>query len=292
MLQESVDGLNIRERGTWVDVTFGGGGHSSEILRRFSEGRLFAFDQDEAAWNNAPDDKRFFLVKDNFRNLTARLTENDAVPADGILADLGVSSHQFDEAGRGFSIRFDALLDMRMDQSAAVTAKDILNTYSAEELSRVFRDYGELFNARRIANAVIRARESAPVDTVQRLREILAFMAPRGKENSFYAQVFQALRIEVNDEMAALREFLNQVPHVLCKGGRLVVISYHSLEDRMVKNFINSGNTDGKIEKDFYGNITGLTMKALHRKPKEPSETEVSENPRARSARMRIAEKI
>jgi 16S rRNA (cytosine1402-N4)-methyltransferase len=292
MLQEAVDGLNIREGGTWVDVTFGGGGHSSEILRRFTEGRLFAFDQDEAAWNNAPDDKRFFLVKDNFRNITARLTENDAVPADGILADLGVSSHQFDEAGRGFSIRFDALLDMRMSQSAEITAKDILNTYSAEELSRVFREYGELFNARRIANAVIRARESAPVDTVQRLREILAFMAPRGKENSFYAQVFQALRIEVNDEMAALREFLNQVPNVLCKGGRLVVISYHSLEDRMVKNFINSGNTQGKIEKDFYGNVTGLVLKPLQRKPKEPSEKEVSENPRARSARMRIAEKI
>jgi 16S rRNA (cytosine1402-N4)-methyltransferase len=292
MLQEAVDGLNIREGGTWVDVTFGGGGHSSEILRRFTEGRLFAFDQDEAAWNNVPDDKRFFLVKDNFRNITARLTEIDAVPADGILADLGVSSHQFDEAGRGFSIRFDALLDMRMSQSAEITAKDILNTYSAEELSRVFREYGELFNARRIANAVIRARESAPVDTVQRLREILAFMAPRGKENSFYAQVFQALRIEVNDEMAALREFLNQVPNVLCKGGRLVVISYHSLEDRMVKNFINSGNTQGKIEKDFYGNVTGLVLKPLQRKPKEPSEKEVSENPRARSARMRIAEKI
>lgn len=292
MLQEAVDGLAIHEGGKYVDVTFGGGGHSAEILRRFKEGKLFSFDQDEDAWKNAPSDVRFTLVKDNFRNITARLNEVNAVPVDGILADLGVSSHQFDEASRGFSIRFEADLDMRMSTSMEVTAANILNTYAAEELARVFREYGELFNAKRIANAIVRARESAPVTSVNQLKEIIAFCAQRGKENSFYAQVFQALRIEVNDEMAVLREFLQQVPGLLNKGGRLVVISYHSLEDRMVKNFINSGNTEGKVEKDLYGNTVGLVMKGLQRKPIEPNAEEIQNNPRSRSARMRIAQKI
>jgi len=282
----------VRNGGTYVDVTFGGGGHSAEILRRLNTGRLIAFDQDEDAWKNAPSDSRFTLVKDNFRNITARLTEVHAVPVDGILADLGVSSHQFNEAARGFSIRFEADLDMRMSQSMEFSAKDIINTYSAEELHRVFREYGELYNSRRIANALIRARENGPVNTVQQLKDVLSFCAPHGKENSFFAQVFQALRIEVNDEMAALREFLEQIPGLLNSGGRLVVISYHSLEDRMVKNFLNSGNTHGEVSKDFYGNITGRSLKAITRKPVEPNEAEVLSNPRSRSARMRIAEKL
>ena len=282
----------VRNGGIYVDVTFGGGGHSAEILRRLNTGRLIAFDQDEDAWKNAPSDSRFTLVKDNFRNITARLTEVHAVPVDGILADLGVSSHQFNEAARGFSIRFEADLDMRMSQSMEFSAKDIINTYSAEELHRVFREYGELYNSRRIANALIRARENGPVNTVQQLKDVLSFCAPHGKENSFFAQVFQALRIEVNDEMAALREFLEQIPGLLNSGGRLVVISYHSLEDRMVKNFLNSGNTRGEVSKDFYGNITGRSLKAITRKPVEPNEAEVLSNPRSRSARMRIAEKL
>jgi 16S rRNA (cytosine1402-N4)-methyltransferase len=282
----------VHDGGTYVDVTFGGGGHSAEILRRLNSGRLIAFDQDEDAWKNATTDTRFTLVKDNFRNITARLTEVEAVPVDGILADLGVSSHQFNEAARGFSIRFEADLDMRMSQSMEFSAKDIINTYSAEELHRVFREYGELYNSRRIANALIRARENGPVNTVQQLKDVLSFCAPHGKENSFFAQVFQALRIEVNDEMAALREFLEQIPGLLNSGGRLVVISYHSLEDRMVKNFLNSGNTRGEVSKDFYGNITGRSLKAVTRKPVEPAEAEVLSNPRSRSARMRIAEKL
>lgn len=293
LLKESVDGLAIQNGGTYVDVTFGGGGHSSEILRRLGDnGRLIAFDQDEDAWKNAPSDSRFSLVKDNFRNITVRLTEIEAAPVNGILADLGVSSHQFNEASRGFSIRFDAELDMRMSQSMDLTAREILNTYSAAELARMFREYGELFNAKRIANAVVRARESSPVNTVNQLKEVISFCAPHGKENTFYAQVFQALRIEVNDEMAVLREFLEQIPGLLLSGGRLVVISYHSLEDRMVKNFLNSGNVRGEIEKDFYGNITGRQLKAINRKPVEPTDEEVSVNPRSRSARMRIAEKL
>lgn len=293
LLQEAVDGLSVKSNGTYADVTFGGGGHSAEILRRLgNEGRLFSFDQDEDAWKNAPADPRFTLVKDNFRNITLRLTENEALPLDGILADLGVSSHQFNEASRGFSIRFEAELDMRMSREMEVSAKDILNTYEADELARVFRDYGELFNAKRIAGAIVKARETAVITTVNQLKEILAFLAPRGKENSFYAQLFQALRIEVNDEMAVLREFLEQVPGLLNSGGRLVVISYHSLEDRMVKNFLNSGNVKGDVSKDIYGNITGRSLHALTRKPVEPGEEEIAANPRSRSAKMRIAEKI
>lgn len=293
LLQEAVEGLALRDNGVYVDVTFGGGGHSTYLLSKLNGGKLIAFDQDQDAWPNVLHDERFSLVKKNFRYLKDSLEELDAVPVDGILADLGVSSHQFDDAARGFSIRFDdTALDMRMNADQGLTAADILNQYSAEELNRVFREYGELYNARRITNAVMRARETAPIVTAKQLKDTLAFCAAPGKENSFYAQVFQALRIEVNDEMAVLREFLEQAPQVLRQGGRLVVISYHSLEDRMVKSLLQTGNTSGELHKDFYGNVTGLLFRPLTRKPVEPSQEEKNTNPRSRSAKMRIAEKL
>ncbi len=292
MREAAVDALAIIPGGTYIDVTFGGGGHSQSILDREKNLKLIAFDQDVDAHANAPDDKRFHLVHDNFRNLEFQVENLKAIPADGLLADLGVSSHQFDEAARGFSIRFNADLDMRMDQGSELTAKDILNFYSEAELLRVLREYGELNGARRVVNAIVHSRKIKPIDTIDDLKAAVNDILPRGKEHSFLAQLFQALRIEVNDEMGALRDLLQQSPNVLRSGGRLVVISYHSLEDRMVKNFINSGNVNGVQEKDLYGNVVGLKFKQLHRKPIEAPEEEVVKNPRARSAKMRIAEKL
>ena len=291
LLNESIEGLNIKEDGIYVDTTYGGGGHSSEILKRIGKGSLIAFDQDKDALANKPDDSRLILINQNFRFMRNFLKLYKAVPVDGILADLGVSSHQFDEAGRGFSIRFDAELDLRMNRSKGFTAKDIVNDYTMHQLKDIFQNYGELKNAWKISQMIETARNDKEITTTNQLKEILAKAAKKGQENKFYARVFQALRIEVNDELGSLREMLKQTIDVLGKGGRLVVISYHSLEDRLVKNFMKSGNFEGKIEKDFYGNPQ-VGFKLITRKPIIPTEEEILRNNRARSAKLRIAEKI
>lgn len=292
LLEAAVKGLNIQPDGIYVDVTFGGGGHSAAILQFLDKGRLIAFDQDADARSNVHVDPRFLLIDDNFRNLSERLAAAEIFQVDGILADLGVSSHQFDVAERGFSIRFNAALDMRMDQSKQLTAKDVINYYPEKELTRVFKEYGELIPARRMSEAIVKARQESFIHTGDDLKMVLSKFAPRQKENTFYAQVFQALRIEVNDELGALKELLTKSADVLRRGGRLVVISYHSLEDRLVKNFINCGNFEGEINKDFFGNPVGLRFNAINRKPVVPEEKEVLENPRSRSAKMRIAERL
>lgn len=292
MLDRCVEALNIKSGGIYIDVTFGGGGHSKAILEKLGEGRLIAFDQDKDAIANAPIDKRFTLIHDNFRNLKFRLNEIGISAIDGLLADLGVSSHQFDEASRGFSIRFNASLDMRMDQREKLTARDILNGYQEHELIRVFREYGELTNSRNVAALIAKARREKFIETIDELKEIVGKAIPKAKETTFLAQLFQALRIEVNDEMGALKDLLLQSSELLKPGGRLVVMSYHSLEDRPVKNIINTGNINGELEKDLFGNSVGLLLKPLHKKPIEASEEEVKRNPRSRSAKLRIAEKL
>ncbi len=292
MLRECMEGLAIRPDGTYVDVTFGGGGHSREILKHLGpEGRLIAFDQDADAQKNVPDDSRIVFVDRNFRYLKNYCRLHKAMSADGILADLGVSSHQFDQPERGFSIRFDADLDMRMDQSSSLTAKEVLNTYSEDHLHRIFGIYGEVKNARSLAKTVVTARLNSPIETMSQFREVIARLIPRGKENKYMAQVFQALRIEVNQELEALQEFLEQASEVLAPGGRLVVMSYHSLEDRLVKNFINTGKFRGEAEKDFFGN-TIKPLEAVTRKAITASEEEIKQNNRARSAKLRIAVKL
>ena len=291
LLNECVEGMAIRPKGIFVDVTFGGGGHSREILRVMKEGKLFAFDQDADALENKIEDDRFVLINSNFRYLKNFLQLHNAVPVDGILADLGVSSHQFDAAERGFSTRFDGELDMRMDQRHEKTAKSILNSYSESDLRAVFSLYGELKNASRIASIIVQSRVQAEISTTSHLKELLGKLAPRKKENQFFAQVFQALRIEVNEELETLKELLQQSAQVLKPGGRLVVISYHSLEDRLVKNFIRTGNFEGELKKDFYGNPERL-FEPVTRKPIVPGEKELEENSRSRSAKLRIAEKI
>ncbi|MBK9637899.1 MAG: 16S rRNA (cytosine(1402)-N(4))-methyltransferase RsmH [Bacteroidetes bacterium] len=292
LLKEAVDGLQIHEDGIYVDVTFGGGGHSAEILNRFEKGRLIAFDQDQDALANVSADPRMILLPYNFKHLAEQLNANNYTSIDGILADLGVSSHQFDVAGRGFSIRFNAELDMRMNQSQQLAAKDIINYYPEHELVRVFQEYGELPSSKRMAAEIVRVRQEHFITTSDELKKTVSRFAPRMKENTFYAQLFQALRIEVNDELGALKELLLQAVQMLKKGGRLVVISYHSLEDRLVKNFLNSGNFKGEIDKDFYGHPVGLVFKSITRKPVVPSPEEVELNPRSRSAKMRIAERL
>jgi 16S rRNA (cytosine1402-N4)-methyltransferase len=290
LLKESVDALNIKPDGIYVDVTFGGGGHSKEILKRLTTGKLFAFDRDPDAEANKIDDERFMLIRQNFSFLRNYLKLYKAVPVDGIMADLGVSSHQFDVAERGFSIRFDAELDMRMDKLSPLTAGKILNTYEEAELKRVFKEYGELRNAGKIASLIVNKRAEEPVKTVEELKSLLRSCTVKPKENSFYAQVFQALRIEVNEELDSLKELLKQSEEILKTGGRLVVISYHSLEDRLVKNFMRTGKLEGELEKDFYGNpITPFIT--VTGKPIVPTEKEISRNNRARSAKLRIAEK-
>ena len=291
LLKESVDGLNIKPSGTYVDVTFGGGGHSREILTRLIDGKLIAFDQDEEAAENIKDDPKMKFVAANFRYVKKYLKLNKIGAIDGLLADLGVSSHQFDSAGRGFSIRFNADLDMRMDKSSDLTAAIILNTYSEEELHRIFGMYGEVQNAKSLAREIISARISNPINTIDQLKEILIPMAKKGKQNQYMAQVFQALRIEVNDELGALTDLLLQSAEVISQGGRLVVISYHSLEDRLVKNFINKGKFRGEVEKDFYGNEI-KPFAAVNRKAIIPSQEEIDLNNRARSAKLRIAIKL
>ena len=290
LLKECIDGLNINPEGVYVDVTFGGGGHSREILRHLTTGKLYAFDQDDDAVKNKIDDERFVLIKQNFRYLKNFLKMYNALPIDGLLADLGVSSHQFDEAERGFSIRFDAKLDMRMDQNAKQTAADVLNTYSEEDLKRIFKLYGEVDNAGYLASIIFHNRKDKAIETVNDLKVMITKCVKRGKENQYYAQVFQALRIEVNKEMDVLQELLLQSLDVLKPGGRLVVISYHSLEDRLVKNIMRSGKFEGEVEKDFFGNQL-TPFKQISKKPIVPSDEENKINSRARSAKLRIAEK-
>lgn len=292
LLKESVDGLNIGEGGTFVDVTFGGGGHSKEILERLdTEGKLFGFDQDKDAEANSLEDERFELVKQNFRYLKNYLKFYRAVPVDGVLADLGVSSHQFNEGERGFSIRFDGPLDMRMNQGIDLTAAKIVNEYDEQDLIRIFKEYGEVKNARSLVSEIVGRRESGDILTTQDLMEVIEVCVPERIKNKYLAQVFQALRIEVNDELAALREMLEQSYEVLKPGGRLSVITYHSLEDRLVKNFIKKGKFEGELEKDFYGNPQ-LKFKQVNRKPILPTAEEIKNNNRARSAKLRIAEKL
>ncbi len=290
LLKECIDGLNINPEGIYVDVTFGGGGHSREILRHLTTGKLYAFDQDDDAVKNKIDDERFVLIKQNFRYLKNFLKMYNALPIDGLLADLGVSSHQFDEAERGFTIRFDAKLDMRMDQNAKQTAADVLNTYSEEDLKRIFKLYGEVDNAGYLASIIYHNRKDKAIETVNDLKVMITKCVKRGKENQYYAQVFQALRIEVNKEMDVLQELLLQSLDVLKPGGRLVVISYHSLEDRLVKNIMRSGKFEGEVEKDFFGNQL-TPFKQISKKPIVPSDEENKINSRARSAKLRIAEK-
>lgn len=291
MLDESIELLDIRPGGTYVDVTFGGGGHSRGILERLSDsGRLFAFDQDRDARRNLPDDPRLVFVESNFRFMRGWLRCHGVERVDGILADLGVSSHHFDTRERGFSFRFDAPLDMRMNQRARLSAADVVNRYETGKLIRIFRDYGELDAPHRIAGCIERVRRERPLASISDLIEAVAPVTPRGADSKFLAKLFQAIRIEVNGEMDALEMMLEQALRVLRPGGRLVVITYHSLEDRLVKNFMRSGNFTGKPEKDFYGRPR-TPWELVVRKAIVPSAEETERNPRSRSAKLRAAEK-
>lgn len=292
MLKECLDGLNIQSGGVYIDVTFGGGGHSKEILKHLSTGHLYGFDQDEDAQIQSQKitSPNFTFIRANFRNIRKYLKIYGVSKVDGILADLGISSHQIDTPMRGFSTRFEGDLDMRMNTAVGIPAAEVVNTYTEEQLHKIFGMYGELKNARSVAKTITLGRNSHPINTISELKSVLATLAPRGKENKFFAQVFQALRIEVNEEMEVLQDFLLQVPDLLSPNGRLVVMSYHSLEDRPVKNFIRSGKFYGEVEKDLFGNEI-KPLVALTRKPIEASPEEVIQNPRARSAKLRIAEK-
>lgn len=291
MLKECIEGLMLREGGIYVDVTFGGGGHSREILKQMDGGRLIAFDRDPDAIGNIIDDDRFLLINADYRHIRNYLRLHDAIPCDGILADLGISSHQIDVSERGFSTRQDGTLDMRMDHRTALTAARVVNSYPEEELAGIFREYGEIRHASRLARAIVKARAAGPIDTTAALRGVVIGQAPRGQENKFLAQVFQAIRIEVNRELKSLETLLESSLDVLRPGGRMVVISYHSLEDRMVKNFFRTGNINGSQEQDFYGNIKAA-VKAVTKKPLLAGRQELGANPRARSAKLRIGEKI
>lgn len=293
LLHESVDGLNIHPSGTYVDVTFGGGGHSREILRRLGDdGHLYSFDQDADAEGNIPEgDERFTFVRSNFRYLTNWMRYYGVDHIDGLIADLGVSSHHFDAEERGFSFRFDAPLDMRMNGRAGMTAADIVNRYDEERLANVLYLYGELKNSRKLAAAMVKARALKAVETIDDLLQIVKPFMPREREKKDLARVFQALRIEVNHEMDALHEMLEAALKVLRPGGRLVVLTYHSLEDRMVKNFVRSGRIDGKVEQDFFGRKL-TPWRAVNNKVIVPDEEEQRTNPRSRSAKLRIAEKL
>ena len=290
LLKETVDGLNIKPDGVYVDVTFGGGGHSKEILSRLGpEGKLFGFDQDEDAWENALPDERFVLIQENFRYIKRFLRFNGIKKVDGILADLGVSSHQFDVPERGFSTRFDAELDMRMSKKNDLTAFNIVNEYDETNLRRIFSEYGELGNSLAIARAIIEAREKEKIVNTEDLKQVLARFLPNNKAHKILAQIYQSIRIEVNQEMDVLKEFLEQSLEILGEGGRLSVISYHSLEDRLVKRFMKNGLFEGEPEKDFFGRFE-VPFKLIG-KMIIPSNAEIKINNRARSAKLRIAEK-
>lgn len=292
LLQPCIDALRIKEGGNWVDVTFGGGGHSRAILSALNgTGHLYSFDQDSDAFNNRPADTNFTFVYSNFRFLKNWMRYYGVEQLDGLLADLGVSGHHFDDAARGFTFREDGPLDMRMNGKATVSAADIVNNYPGEDLARLFRLYGELNNARRIADTILRARAAAPITTISRFLETIAPTVNKATQKKDLAKIFQALRIEVNHEMEALEAMLSQATELLRPGGRLVVLTYHSLEDRMVKNIIKSGNIEGKITQDFYGNVI-KPLRAINNKVITPSDQELRENPRSRSAKLRIAEKI
>ncbi len=293
LLQSCIDGLNINPDGVYIDLTFGGGGHSKEILKHLSEkGKLFSFDQDEDAKANIPDDKRLVFVPHNFRYVSNYLRLYGVTKVDGILGDLGVSSHQFDKAERGFSIRFDADLDMRMNQKSDLTAKKVLNTYDAKKLTAMFREYGEVDNAFKLSNLIVEARINNLIETTSQFKEIIKPCTPKFEESRYLAKVYQAIRIEVNQEIEALKECLTQCVKLLSPNGRLVIISYHSLEDRLVKNVIKSGNVEGVEEKDVvFGKITKY-FKSMTAKPIVPSAEEIEINSRARSAKLRIATRI
>ncbi|MFZ5553735.1 MAG: 16S rRNA (cytosine(1402)-N(4))-methyltransferase RsmH [Bacteroidota bacterium] len=290
LLHAATSGLNLQPGGIYVDVTFGGGGHSREILSHLTTGKLFAFDQDAEAAANVPQNEKFVFIPANFRNITNSLRTYGVTSVNGILADLGVSSHQFDAAHRGFSIRFEAKLDMRMNHSQSLSAFDVINRYEPHDLKRIFRMYGEVENAGRLVNEIDSARKNSSVETTAQLISIAEKTAPRNKVKQYLAQVFQALRIEVNDEMGALKELLKQSTQLLKPGGRLSVISYHSLEDRLVKNWMKAGNDEGEVKKDFYGNPL-KPFTEITRKPLIPDAAEIEQNPRARSAKLRIAER-
>ena len=290
MLEECIKGLNIKPEGIYADVTFGGGGHSKAIMECLTTGHLYAFDQDDDAARNAFDDPRFTFIPQNFRYFKNFVQLYHPAPIDGIIADLGVSSHQFDTPEKGFSTRFDGRLDMRMGQSAHTDAATIVNTYDQAELTRILAQYGEVRQAGLLASDIVAARDTEPIETTAQLKAAVQGRLPRGRENKVLAQIFQALRIEVNQELDALEAFLTQCPDVLKSGGRLVVLTYHSLEDRIVKNFTKTGNAEGKEETDFFGNLL-TPYKLITRKPIVPSEKEIEENGRARSAKLRIAER-
>ncbi len=295
LLDKSVEGLDIRKGGVYVDVTFGGGGHSREIYNKLSAGKLIAFDQDPDARQNAEgfgsdEDRSFIFVASNFRHLKKYLKFHKVEEVDGLLADLGVSSHQFDEAERGFSTRYDGKLNMRMDRNDSHTAKEIINGYTEDDLIHIFSFYGEIRNARTLARKIVESRENRSIETTAELKAIAGQVAPKARLEKYLARLFQAVRIEVNEEFEALKELLGQCSDCLRSGGRLVVISYHSLEDRLVKNFMNTGNFKGEHEKDFYGNLI-RPFNPINRKPVTPDENEVAINKRARSAKLRIAEK-
>lgn len=292
LLKESIQGLQIHPEGIYVDLTFGAGGHAKAILAQLSEkGRLYAFDQDEDAKQNIIPDERFTFIHANFRHIKKFLKLHGVEKVNGIFADLGVSSHQFDDEHRGFSIRFDNLLDMRMDKRKSLTAAEILSTYESYDLIRIFSQYGELPNAKRLAQLIVANRENKSITQTNHFIDVIKPCIPRQKENKYLAQVFQALRIEVNQEMETLKELLLQTPDLLLAGGRLVLIAYHSLEDRLVKRFMRSGNFEDKLEKDFFGN--NLTpFRLVNRKAIVPGEEEIETNNRSRSAKLRIAEKI
>lgn len=291
LLKESIDGLNIKPEGIYVDVTFGGGGHSREIIKQLTTGKLIAFDQDNDAQQNLIDDKRFVFVNHNFRFLKNFLKYYKLDKVDGLLADLGLSSHHIDQPDRGFSFRYDGNLDMRMNQQARLNAHEIVNSYTEQQLSKIFWEYGELDNGRKLAKAIITGRQLSEIKDIKALVDVLTPFLPKHAEHKFLAKVFQALRIEVNREMEFLKDMLSQTTEVIKPGGRLVVITYHSLEDRLVKNFIKTGLFEGEAEKDFYGN-TNAPFVAVNRKIIVPTEKEIEENNRARSAKLRIAERV
>ena len=292
LLKESVDGLDIKPDGVYIDVTFGGGGHSKEILTRLSKkGHLYSFDQDADAEKNIVNDGRFTFVRSNFRYIKNWMLYYGVEHIDGLLADLGVSSHHFDDESRGFSFRYDAPLDMRMNKRAGQTAADILNDYDEEQIADILYIYGELKNARKIASTIVKSRQSKRIDTTGDLLNLVTSLFAKEREKKEIAKLFQALRIEVNHEMDALKEMLNGAKDLLCEGGRLSVITYHSLEDRIVKNFIKAGNAEGKVTQDFFGRIEA-PFKAVNNKIIVPDESEQESNPRSRSAKLRIAEKL
>ena len=293
LLQEVIDGLNIRPQGVYVDCTFGGGGHSKELLKRLNgRGRLIVFDQDADAKENLPDDERLIFVPHNFRHLQRFLRLHKVVPVDGIIADLGVSSHQFDEAERGFSIRFDGELDMRMDKRQVLTAHAVITTYTEHQLHKLFEQYGEVTNAKTLARTIVQVRNTTSMKTIANFKEAVHSVV-KGNPNRYFAQVFQALRIEVNDELGALKELLEQIPSVLKSGGRVAVITFHSLEDRLVKNFFKKGNFEEEEQYDPFGQISFTPpLTVITKKPVVPAEVERQSNPRSRSAKLRIAEKV